>query len=147
MDANALQKYLHEHIPLSKAMGVEVITASVEGVKLFAPLAPNLNHRETIFGGSASALAILSAWTLLYLKTANEGQKVRVVIQRNSMSYERPILGGFTASSAIHGAASWVRFADTLNRRKRARISVNARLHCEEERVGEFEGDFVALTI
>lgn len=147
MDASALQKYLHEHIPLSKAMGVEVITASVEGVRLFAPLAPNLNHRETVFGGSASALAILSAWTLLYLKLANEEQKGRIVIQRNAMSYERPILGGFTASSAVHGAATWARFADTLKRRKRARISVSAMLHCEEEKVGEFEGEFVALKI
>lgn len=28
MDTNALENYLHEHIPLSKAMGVEVRSAT-----------------------------------------------------------------------------------------------------------------------
>ncbi len=147
MDAIALQKYLHEHIPLSRAMGAEVVAATEESVKLFAPLAQNLNHRETVFGGSASALAILSAWTLINLKLENEGLKARIVIQRNSMKYERLILGGFTASSAVHDLAAWRRFTHTLKRKHRARINVSAELHCNEEKVGEFEGDFVAMAL
>ena len=61
MDTKSLENYLHEHIPLSKAMGVTVRSVSGEAVTLAAPLAPNINHRETVFGGSASALAILAA--------------------------------------------------------------------------------------
>lgn len=89
-----LQEYLHAHIPISKSMGVEVIEANGEGVKLSAPLAPNINHRETVFGGSASAVAILSAWTLLHVRLKQEGIGSRVVIQRNVMNYERPELSG-----------------------------------------------------
>ncbi|NUO82004.1 YiiD C-terminal domain-containing protein [candidate division KSB1 bacterium] len=147
MDAIVLQKYLHEHIPLSQAMGVEVVTATGEGVTLFAPLAQNLNHRETVFGGSASALAILSAWTLINLKLEKEGLKARIVIQRNCMKYERLILGGFTASAAVRDLAAWRRFTDTLKRKHRARMNVSAELHCNEEKVGEFEGDFVAMAL
>ncbi|MFB3040360.1 MAG: YiiD C-terminal domain-containing protein, partial [Candidatus Poribacteria bacterium] len=68
MDLSALEEYLHEHIPLSKAIGVKVVEADSAGVTLSAPLAPNINHRETVFGGSASAVAILAAWTLLYVR-------------------------------------------------------------------------------
>ena len=139
----AVQEYLHEHIPLSRAMGVEVVEASVDTVTLSAPLAQNINHRETVFGGSASAVAILSAWTLLHLKLKSEGVNGRVVIQRNTMNYERPISGAFTASATIGGA--WGRFVEALRRKQRARIGLRASLHSNGAKVGAFEGDFVAL--
>jgi hypothetical protein len=54
MNNTALEQYLHEHIPLSAAMGVKVVQADPQCVVLTAPLAPNINHRDTVFGGSAS---------------------------------------------------------------------------------------------
>ncbi|RYE53550.1 MAG: hypothetical protein EOP18_08925, partial [Rhizobiaceae bacterium] len=53
-------------------MQVRVVAASVERVTLSAPLAPNINHRATVFGGSASAVAILSAWSLLHLRLSSD---------------------------------------------------------------------------
>jgi thioesterase domain-containing protein len=144
MDRAVLQKYLHDHIPLSKAMEVEVVAATDAGVTLAAPLAPNINHRETVFGGSASAVAILSAWTLMYLRLKSEELNVRIVIQKNTVTYERPITGRFTASAAISDTAAWRRFADTLKRKSRGRVTVRSVLCQDTERVGEFEGDFVA---
>jgi thioesterase domain-containing protein len=147
LDVAALQKFLHEHIPLSKAMEVEVLDATTMGVKLSAPLAPNINHRRTVFGGSASALAILSAWALIYLRLEDENLKRRVVIQRSNMTYERPMTGSFTASSAITDEAAWRRFVSTLKRKDRARIKISSVLHCNGERAGKLEGDFVGLAI
>jgi hypothetical protein len=57
VDRCELEHYLHEHIQLSQDMGVEVVEATWGGVTLQAPLAPTINHRETVFGGSASAAA------------------------------------------------------------------------------------------
>jgi thioesterase domain-containing protein len=144
MDIAVLQRYLHDHIPLSKAMEVEVVEATDDGVTLAAPLAPNINHRETVFGGSASAVAILSAWTLMYLRLKGEQLNVRIVIQKNTMAYERPITGRFIASAAIPDTVDWRRFVDTLRRKRRGRFTVRSVLSCHAERVGEFEGDFVA---
>jgi thioesterase domain-containing protein len=144
VDPHELQQYLHEHIPLTKAMRVEVLEATMKGVTLFAPLAPNINHRNTVFGGSASALAILSAWALLYARLKSEKIDSRLVIQRSTMDYHRPITGGFTAFSTIQDS-TWRKFVDTFQRKNRARISVATVLHCNEEKVGEFQGDFVAL--
>ena len=126
-------------------MRVEVLVATAAGVKLSAPLAPNINHRDTVFGGSASALAILSAWSLLYIRLQEENLSSRLVIQKSAMNYERPITAEFTAWSVIPDATIWLKFMNTLKRKSRARISVAAVLHCKEEEVGKFEGDFVAL--
>jgi hypothetical protein len=49
-------------------MGIEVVVADPTSVMLRAPFAPNINHRETVFGGSASAVTILAAWALLYVR-------------------------------------------------------------------------------
>ncbi|HEX9626642.1 MAG TPA: YiiD C-terminal domain-containing protein [Acidiferrobacterales bacterium] len=145
MDLRELERYLHEQIPLSAAMGVEVLAADRTGVRLSAPLAPNINHRETVFGGSASAVAILAAWALIHVRLTEEGIASRVVIQRNTMRYERPIVAAFVASSAIQDPRTWEQFIKVLKRKHRARISVTATLHCGGENVGELEGDFVAL--
>jgi thioesterase domain-containing protein len=127
-------------------MEVAVADIQPEGVTLSAPLAPNINHRETVFGGSASALAILSAWSLLHTRLHGEGLTGRLVIQRNSMTYERPILGKFTARSYIPEPGAWELFTRTLARRGRARIEVSSVLEHAGEPAGHFEGAFVALS-
>lgn len=140
-----LERYLHGHIPLSRAMGATVQALSAGGVTLEAPLAPNLNHRGTVFGGSASSLAILSAWALVHTRLRAEGLDSRLVIQRNSMAYEKPIEGAFTATSALAQPEAWPAFLRTLRRMGRARIAVVSELRCDGQAVGRFEGDFVAL--
>jgi thioesterase domain-containing protein len=147
MNALELQKFLHSHIPISQTMGIEVLQAGSEGVRLTAPLAPNINHGETVFGGSASAVAILSAWALIYLRMRDEGIECRVVIQKNTMRYEQPIMAQFTAQSAVQNIETWPRFLETFARRHRARIRVISALFCNGERVGALEADFVAIGV
>ena len=47
-----VERYLHEHIPLSKSMEVKVKQVDENGITLKAALLPNINHRSTVFGGS-----------------------------------------------------------------------------------------------
>ncbi|MDL2338661.1 MAG: YiiD C-terminal domain-containing protein, partial [Pseudomonadota bacterium] len=54
-------------------MQVSVVEVSAEQVVLAAPLAPNINHQDTVFGGSASAVAILAAWSMLHTKLTAAG--------------------------------------------------------------------------
>ena len=140
-----LERYLHEHIPLSRAMAVHVVAADAQAVVLDAPLAPNINHRETVFGGSASALAILAAWSLLHVRLRAEGRASRLVIQRNTMDYEQPILGDFSARSALADPADWALFTRMLARKGKARIAVQAVLEHGGAVVGRLTGEFVAL--
>jgi thioesterase domain-containing protein len=145
MSPNELQQYLHDHIPLSRAMQVSVRAAGEDGVLLAAPLAPNINHRETVFGGSASAVAILAAWSLLHVRMKRAGVDSRLVIQRNTMDYDLPIEGDFTARSSLAQPGQWDFFLRMLARKGKARIEVLSVLECEGAVVGRLSGEFVAL--
>lgn len=141
-----LEQYLHRHIPLSLAMQVSVLEVQPQHVILSAPLEPNINHRDTVFGGSATAVAVLAAWSLVHTRLLNAGMPSRLVIQRNAMTFAVPMTGAFTARSWLADDARWDKFMQTLTRRARARISVACELFCAGEEAGRFEGDFVALS-
>lgn len=145
MRPDELERYLHDHIPLSRAMAVTVVSISDTGVVLRAPLQPNINHRETVFGGSASALAILAAWSLLHTRLCDEGFESRLVIQRNSMEYDLPIHGAFEARSVMPETRDWSRFMRMLTRKGKARITVSSVLQHGGQIVGRFSGEFVGL--
>lgn len=145
MSKAELEHYLHKHIPISKAMQISVVAAGDEAVVLEAPLKPNINHRETVFGGSASAVAILAAWSLLHTRLRGAGVASRLVIQRNTMEYDFPIPGAFTARSSLARPEEWPRFLRTLARRGKARIAVTSVLEHAGQDVGHFSGEFVAL--
>ena len=117
-----LQQYLHEHIPLTRAMQVTVLEATPDATLLAAPLAPNINHRDTVFGGSAAALATLAAWTLLHARLAATGLPSRIVIQRSAMDYDAPIPDDFSARATLQDPAHWARFT-TMSKAKDARGS------------------------
>ena len=145
MSPRVLEEYLHGHIPLSRAMQVSVRELTDELVVLGAPLAPNINHRSTVFGGSASALEILAAWSLLYARLRDRELSASLVIRRNTIDYERPMAGDFTASAFLAEAGLWPEFLHTLARRGKARIAVSAQLRGQGEEAGHFGADFVAF--
>lgn len=145
MTPQDLQAYLHQHIPLSCAMQVSVIEASPHQVVLSAPLAPNINHRDTVFGGSASAVAILAAWSMLHLRLSAQGLGSRLVIQRNTMDYLAPIDGTFTAVAQAPAAAVWEPFTRMLQRKGLGRIAQASALHYQGQPVGQLVGEFVAF--
>ncbi|WP_290813047.1 thioesterase domain-containing protein [Ferrovibrio sp.] len=142
-----LEAYLHAHIPLSAAMQVAVVSASSDAVTLSAPLAPNINHRSTAFGGSISTLAILSAWSLVNLRIKTDGLNTRLVIQSNRVDYDAPIESDFTATATLADIAAWPGFLKLLARKGRARIVVQSIVRCGDIVGGRFEGEFVAFKL
>lgn len=145
--AQDLEAYLHAHIPLSAAMQVSVVAATSGSVTLAAPLAPNINHRSTAFGGSISTLAILSAWSLVDLRLKAEGHRTRLVIQSNRMDYAAPIESDFTATATLADASAWPLFTKMLLRKGRARVIVQSEVRCGDIVGGRFEGEFVAFRL
>jgi thioesterase domain-containing protein len=146
MTSDELRAYMFERIPLSQAMGVEIVTATVAGVVLSAPLTPNVNHQGTVFGGSASAVALLAAWALLHLRLTGANIDAAIVVKRYTMTYARPMPADFTAAANLDAGTNWNAFTAALARRGRARITVIAALDCDGERAGELQGEFVALS-
>jgi thioesterase domain-containing protein len=145
MVADELEKYIQDHIPLSKAMHISVVEISEDSVVLSAPLAPNINHHETAFGGSVSSLALLSAWSLLNVRLSDAGVINRLVVQKSTMEFIHPIKGEFVARAVLAQPEEWTKFVQTLVRREKARILVSAIIEHANQIVGRLTGEFVAL--
>ena len=145
MTADELEAYLHRHIPISAAMQIHVRSVAPDEVVLEAPLAPNINHRETLFGGSATALAILAAWSLVHLRLESTGLPHRLVIQRQTMSYDAPVTGTAAAHARFWPATDWDKAMTMLRRHGKARLTAVAELRAGGELAGRMEADFVAL--
>lgn len=140
-----LELYIHQQIPITAAMGVGVIEATVDRVELSAPLAANINHRETVFGGSAAAIATLAAWTLVLVRMRAQQLGGRLVISRNSMEYQKPITDDFTAIATADDLNSWEKFVAGLERKGRGRVVAKSQLILNNVPVAAFEGQFVAM--
>lgn len=145
MQPGELERYLHQQIPLASAMEVAVSAVSSDSVVLTAPLAPNINHKRTAFGGSLSGVAILAAWSLVHVRLREEALHGEIVIQSNQMRYDRPVTEAFCARAVLTVPNRWPAFVDTLRRRSRARVEVQADVMVEDDRVAQLNGRFVAL--
>ena len=146
MTKGELEEYLHNNIPITKAMRVGVVEVKGDRVVLCAPILPNINHRDTAFGGSISTLAILSAWCLLRLKMDEKNAKnAHLVIQRNNIEYLHPVAADFTASAILADKDEWQRFEEVFAAKGKARISVESRIAVGGNVCARFSGDFVVL--
>ena len=144
MTPDALTDYLHSHIPLTRAIGARVRSCAQGRVSISAPLAPNLNHRNTAFGGSLATLGILSGWTVLHCALREHGIEARVVVQKHDCDFLEPVADEFTAESAL-SPEQWQRFVATLKRYQRARISVTSEIRAGGTLVVKSTGTFVGL--
>lgn len=140
-----LTAYLHREIPISRAMGIVVESIGQGKVLLSAPLEPNLNHKSTAFGGSLSAIAVLSGWALLHLRLEEAGLDAEPVIRRNETSYGAAAHGRFRAAATLADEEQWALFERTIKRGRMARIDVRAIVTTDAGQCAEFSGEFVAV--
>jgi putative thioesterase YiiD len=82
------EKYFHEQIPITRAMGVRVMANDQAGFVVEAPVALNSNHLRTGFGGSVNAVATLAAYGFLWLELNDAS--VHVVVAESSIRFLRP---------------------------------------------------------
>ncbi|HEX6985931.1 MAG TPA: YiiD C-terminal domain-containing protein [Planctomycetaceae bacterium] len=143
--ADALTRYLHDHIPLTRHMGIVVAECGPERVVLSAPLGPNVNHRETAFGGSLSGAAILAGWTWLHARLAARERRQRLVIHESNTAFERAVDGAFEAVCESPPANEFDRFLAALDRRGKARMTLESRILCRGEVAARHTGRYVAL--
>lgn len=145
MNLDDLTRFLHEQIPVSRHLGVSVSAYDGRSLRLSAPLAANVNHASTAFGGSLSAVAILAGWTLLHVKLRElKLDGAHLVIQRSQIDFQDPVDTDLVAVATMPDEADWVRFLATFRRHRRARVRVRGELDGAARAAGSFEGVYVA---
>ncbi|WP_413992852.1 YiiD C-terminal domain-containing protein [Labrys okinawensis] len=140
-----LEADLHANIPLTRAMQVRVLDIADDSVCLGAPLAPNINHHGTVFGGSLATLATLAAWSLAHLKLRRAGIDCSLVVGAIHMDYLAPAEGDVLARSRLAEPDNWPHVLEIFARKGKARIPVLAEVDHDGRCVARFKGDFAAL--
>lgn len=140
--AALLERTLHSEIPLSQAMGIRVAGYDGRCLRLAAPLAPNINHKLTAFGGSLYSLAVLCGWGLLHLKLAEAGLHKHIVIQEGSIRYLHPLNQEMVAECCVDDSELG-RFLRMLEKHDRARLSLAVAIGKEGQPAVEFSGRYV----
>ena len=143
MTIDEIQAYLLEQIPISRAMGIEIVKAEHSEVILSLPLEPNINHRDTAFGGSICAAGTLACWTLVHLRLSELDRPTRLVIHKNRMVYRRPIDGRFEATCEFADDSAWQEVLDMLERWGKAKLQLTSHITCKGQTAAEFKGSFV----
>jgi thioesterase domain-containing protein len=145
LDLAKVETYLHEHIPITRAMGLKVAGYDGKAVRLWAPLEPNLNHRQTAFGGSVSALGILAGWTLLHIKLGESGGSAQLVIQHSETEYIGPVERDFITVCAMPETEEWAKFEQTFRRYGKARVHLESLVEVEGRTLARHIGGYVAV--
>ncbi|MEK6806241.1 MAG: YiiD C-terminal domain-containing protein [Pseudomonadota bacterium] len=144
MSPAELTAYLHQHIPLTAALGARVLRSEKHEIEIRAPFAPNINHRGTAFGGSLATMGILSGWAVLHQALSREKILARLVIQKSECDFAEPVNVEFTAVSRIT-EKDWTKFVTTLKRYNKARITALSQIHAEGVEAVTHKGTYVAL--
>lgn len=138
----ALQRTLHAEIPLTQAMGISVVAYDGKRLQLTAPLAPNINHKCTAFGGSLYCLAVTCGWGMVHLKLAEAGLHKHIVIQDADIQYLLPVAEDLIAECQLDHATLH-RFLRTLEKHGRARLALEVTIRRGDEVAVRFTGRYV----
>lgn len=144
MTPSALQTYLHTYIPLTVVMQVTVLKAENNELILQAPLQPNINPHQTVFGGSIATLATLAAWSLVHSRLVCEGLESTVVVRRGQIEYELPTAGDFIARATVD-EATWDSFKVHFLAKNKAKIPLNSVIEYNNQVTTRYTGEFFAL--
>ncbi|MEL7082912.1 MAG: thioesterase domain-containing protein [Cyanobacteria bacterium P01_A01_bin.3] len=141
-----LQSTLHAEIPLTKAMGIEVVAYGDCQLTLKAPLQPNINHKSTAFGGSLYSIAVLTGWGLLFLFLQERGLTGQIVIAKSDIRYVRPVTGELASTCQLPEPDIYDRFLTLLQRKGKSRIELTAVVRDSNGQAAvEFHGVYVVL--
>ena len=122
MSAHDLEAFLHEKIPLTKAMGLHVAESNAQRLVLEAPLDKNVNHLGTAFGGSLHALPTLACYAALWTLLREADLDGHVVVKRSCAAYRQPVKGLLRAVCVRPAPSLGAEFTADLRHHGKARM-------------------------
>lgn len=139
-----LQELLYEEIPLCHALQLNVESWEGHELNIKLPLAPNMNHLSSAFGGSLYCGAVLVGWGWLHLRLRELGiTNGHIVIQGGHVSYPLPVLGDSMAVCAAPSEAAWNKFQTMFTRHRKGRLILNTAIRYDGKEAVLFEGQYV----
>ena len=134
--AARLEAAYHELIPISAHMQISVKSWEDGKLVLHAPLAANINHQGSGFGGSLFSIAALAGWGIIELALADLDRPSNTVIANTDVGYKRPVFEDFDCICEL--PETWDSCRETLLENGRASLILKPSV---------VVGDDVAMTL
>ena len=141
-----LSTFFETHLPITQFMKMDVESYDGQTLILRAPLAPNINDKQTAFGGSLYNAAVMACWGMAYLKTLEAGIHCNQVVTKGSIEYKAPVHGDIRAICNAPSNEVLDQFIDHFKHKGRSRITLNAVIECSGKTAVEFEGTYAILS-
>ena len=139
-----LQKELHNEIPLTKLMNINIKEYNEKELITTAPLNININDKGTAFGGSLSTMTIISSWSLCWLISKELGfNSKNIVVIKNENSYKKPVTKDIVCYTQKPSQQEIATLKEKLQTKKSASIKINSIIIENNETCVEFQGYYV----
>lgn len=130
-----LQEFLYAEIPLTKDMGIELNEFDGKNIKVTAPLSHNINDKGSVFGGSSSALMIISAWSLIKLNCDKQNIDADIVIHKNESIWQKAMYQDLIIQARFKTVYDFSEIKTTVLSNKHKRITCIVDLVDEENNI------------
>lgn len=140
-----LTQFFETHLPITDFMGLAVHEYDGQQLTLKAPLGPNINDKQTAFGGSLYNACVMACWGFAYLKTLEAGIDGNQVVVSGSIKYKRPVAGDFEATCVSPGAEIEQHFIEGFNRHGKGKIELSANILWDGKVAVEFQGTYAVI--
>jgi thioesterase domain-containing protein len=140
-----LQTFFETHLPITDYMGLAVNSYNGKSLSLKAPLAPNINDKQTAFGGSLYNACVMACWGFAYLKSIEANIQGNQVVASGSIKYKAPVDADYMAVCESPGEEAIEHFIDGFKRHGKGLITLKSTITCNGKVAVEFEGTYAVL--
>ncbi len=145
LNKTELLKFLNQEIPLTKSLGLEIVSLAPEGARIRAPLGPNHNHLGGAFGGSLSTMMILSGYIWLYDALLKNQHEAHVILYKEESEYLPPVKTDIEVFAKSPSEEEWEKFQEAFLRKGTGRIVIHSEIRSGTGALSAtFKGEFVA---
>jgi len=141
-----IQRIIDEQIGPAAQMQFRVARCDGESLHMRAPLAANLNHHGSGFGGSLYSICAVAGWALLLYALREAGLDGWIVIREARVRYLRPLREDLQVRIAPAQADGLAAALADLRSRGAARVSLRASIADRGRAALAFEGEFSIKT-
>ncbi|PJK05258.1 thioesterase [Lysobacteraceae bacterium NML71-0210] len=111
-------------MPPVAMMQMRIADIGNDDLSLSAPLAANLNDKDSAFGGSLVALMTLAGWALASTQLLRAGFEADVYVADSEVKYLHPVKADLLAHATAQSPQALQAFIDTFAARGKARIQL-----------------------
>ncbi len=137
-----LQQTLEREMPITRAMGMQVVSYDDQRLALQMPLEPNRNHQYSAFAGSLNALCTVVGWGTVFLLLEQASLRGNIVIRRGKIRYLRPVkTAEFTATAQTPKNTQY--FFELLRSKGKSKLDVEVQMADQQGPSVKFLGSYV----